>query len=180
MLSPRSHNPQAWMLCPTVICTVKLLESLRLMGSLFWILELHSSLNATVSYSVILLLLATISFTYFSYLGIPCKTSTNGELIWIFLKRDRNLPNHSSSFCFFNFGGNGEGGLTVGCTFSTGATVSFSLGAPHWFSFFFFHIIVPCFRSNSFNFNPLRILIPFTSLVFGSVLPGTPPCGREF
>lgn len=45
MVSPKSHNHQAWILWPIKICTVKLPKFFILMGKLFWILEFQSTVR---------------------------------------------------------------------------------------------------------------------------------------
>ena len=119
ILSPKSHDPQAWRLFPIVKCTVKVPRSFNFWENLFWIIELHSSVSFTVSYFVGLLFLATIYFTYLEYFGISCKISTKGRLLWTCLRRKRNIPKHSSSFNFFCLCANGGGNFYLGMGAST-------------------------------------------------------------
>lgn len=83
---------------------MKLLGSFSLVGSftLFRILELHSSVSTTISYSANLLLLAVISFRYLAYFEIPCKTLIKDKLIRTYFRSLMNFSKHSSSL-FFTF-----------------------------------------------------------------------------
>lgn len=75
IFAPKSHEPLSSTHYPIFIWIVKLPESLKLVDSLFWILELHFLVSVIVVDSANLLLLATTSFKYLAYLRMPCNTS---------------------------------------------------------------------------------------------------------
>lgn len=113
---------------------VKLPWSFNFLGSLFWILELHSSLSAIVS-SVSLILLDTISFMYSTYFGIPCKMSTKERLMWTYLIRYRNLLKHSFSFLFLGLCTNG--GDSLFWRIGTSALEHFTTPSTFFFFWYF-------------------------------------------
>lgn len=117
ILAPWSQNLWAMMDCLIVIWIVKLPGSFNLVGKLFYIPEVHSSVSATIKYSIILLLFATMSLMYFTYFGISYKTSTKERLMCTCYSM--NFLKHASSFCLFNFYGNEGGGFTLANILST-------------------------------------------------------------
>lgn len=87
--TPRSHNAFTWMLFHIMILTIKLTGSLSLVGNLFWIMEIHSSVSATVSHFVSILLFATISFTYLQP-GYTLRNIYQWQLnVYLFQKREK-------------------------------------------------------------------------------------------
>ena len=101
ILAPISHKAFSKMEFPIMHGMVKLPRSFSFFGSFRCKMALHSSVRFTVSKSDNLLLLDSISFMNFSYLGICSSASTKGMFMWSFLNTSRIFVNWLSNFLFF-------------------------------------------------------------------------------
>lgn len=80
-------------------------------ASLFWMIELHSSVSAIVPVSSRFPLFERISFKNLVYEGMCDISLVKGNLIWSFLSSSTNFLNRSSIFAFANLYGHMIEGL---------------------------------------------------------------------